>query len=150
MTNSVIAQGRVVATPELRQTPSGVSVCAFSIAHNRNYKPKGADEPQTDFFDCKAMGSVAEFAARYLSKGKLVNVSGKLETRLWEAKDGTKRKTTEIIVKEIDFCEKKSDGDGYAARGDRTRETDSRPQYQENTKPDVNFEEVNDDLDLPF
>lgn len=150
MTNSVIAQGRVVATPELRQTPSGVSVCAFSIAHGRNYKSKGADEPQTDFFDCKTMGSVAEFAARYLSKGMLVNVSGKLETRLWEAKDGTKRKATEIIVKEIDFCEKKSDSSGYAAHGDRAQEADSKPQYQENTKPDVNFEEVEDEMDLPF
>lgn len=142
MTNMVVEQGRVVATPELRQTPSGVSVCAFTIAHSRSYKAKGEDKPQADFFDCKAVGATAEFAARYLAKGMLINVTGELETRIWEDKNGVKRKVTEIITRAIDFCEKKSDSDGQ-------RSEYSQPQ-PEAEKPDVHFEDVSNDLDLPF
>ena len=145
MTNTVIIQGRLVAAPELKQTSSGVSVSSFALAHTRRFRGKG-QEALTDFFDCKAWGNNAEFAARYLKKGMLINVTGKIETRMWEAQDGTKRKCWEINVSEMDFCEKKSDSstDGGNPGG-------GAPRYSANkAAPNVAFEEVPDDLDLPF
>lgn len=145
MTNTVIIQGRLVAAPELKQTPSGVNVSSFALAHTRRFKAKG-QEALTDFFDCKVWGNNAEFAAKYLKKGMLINVTGKLETRMWEAQDGTRRKCWEINVSEMDFCEKKSDS---SAGGDNS--DSGTPGYSgRKTDPGVTFEEIPNDLDLPF
>ena len=78
MLNKVILMGRLTADPELRQTPSGVSSCRFSVAVNRNYTSKETGERQTDFINVVAWRNTAEFVSRYFSKGKMIIVEGSL------------------------------------------------------------------------
>lgn len=102
MLNDVKLQGRMTREPELRQTQSGKSVCGFSLA----VKGNGKDAP-TDFFDCVAWGNTAEFVSRYFSKGALMIVSGRLQTREWQDQNGAKRKSVEVVVNDAYFCESK-------------------------------------------
>ena len=99
--NKAILSGRLCGDPELRQTPGGKSVCAFTIAINRRGKDAGAD-----FLDCVAWEKSAEFLCKYFSKGQQVNICGRLQSRSWEDKDGKKRKATEVVVEEVGFCGK--------------------------------------------
>lgn len=146
MTNVIVIQGRVVAPPELKQTSSGFSVCDFSIAHTRNHKMKEETEYAVDYFDVKAWGSNAEFAYRYLTKGTNVTITGRLETRTWEMRDGTKRKVWEIRASEMSLGAKRSDGSQQGEGG-----AFSPPQFmQADSAPDVDFEDVPNDSDLPF
>lgn len=99
--NKAIFSGRLCADIELRQTPNGKSVCAFTLAVDRRGKDAGAD-----FIDCVAWEKTAEFLARYFQKGQQMNICGRLQTRSYEDKEGKKRKATEIVVEEVCFCGK--------------------------------------------
>lgn len=101
--NNVVLMGRLTAAPELKQTPSGVSVTTFSVAVDRRYTPKGQDR-QTDFLDCVAWRQTAEFITKHFRKGKLIAVQGSVQTRSWQDKQGNKRKAVEIVVDKADFC----------------------------------------------
>ena len=108
MLNKAILMGRLVADPELRRTPNGNSVTSFALAVNRSYTRSG-DQPQTDLLDIVAWGKTAEFVSRYFTKGQLVAVAGRIQTRLWEDKQGQKRKSVEVIAEEVHFAEPKRD-----------------------------------------
>ena len=99
--NKAIMSGRLCADIELRQTPNGKNVCAFTLAVDRRGKDAGAD-----FIDCVAWEKTAEFLARYFQKGQQMNICGRLQTRSYEDKEGKKRKATEIVVEEVGFCGK--------------------------------------------
>lgn len=131
--NKVILGGRMTADPELKQTPQGVSVTTFSIAVNR----KGKDA-QTDFINCVAWRNNAEFICRYFKKGSSICISGSVQTRSYEDKQGVKRTVTEIIADEAYFVDSKGDS-GTSEQGTPT-----------STATQENFEEVSDDEDLPF
>lgn len=103
--NHVTLSGRFVTDPALKYTPAGHAVCNVRLAVNR-----GKDE--ADFVDLEIWRGSAEFASQYLSKGNRVLVSGRLRIRPWVAQDGTKRKSTEIVVHELISLEK---GNGGAA-----------------------------------
>ena len=96
MLNQTIIIGRTTKEPEFRQTQNGVSVATFTIACDRNYK-NAQGEKETDFFTVVCWRGLAETIGKYLGKGRLVAVSGRLQNRSYEAKDGTKRYITEII-----------------------------------------------------
>lgn len=128
--NKVIIGGRLTADCELKQTPSGVSVTAFSIAVNR----KGADK-KTDFIDVVAWRQTAEFISKYFKKGSSICIVGTLQKREWTDKNGQKRYITEVIAEEASFVESKSDGS--------SADTASIP-------ADVNMQEAAEDDDLPF
>ena len=81
MLNRAILMGRLVADPELRQTPNGISVCSFTIAIDRNYAKDR--ERQADFIDIVAWRQSAEFVSRYFAKGKMIIVEGSIQTRLY-------------------------------------------------------------------
>ena len=131
MLNSAVIMGRLTADPELRKTASGVSVTAFTVAVNRNYKTEG--ETPTDFINCVAWRGTAEFVNKYFSKGQMIALRGSIQTRAYEDKNGNKRTATEIIADEVQFC------------GDK--KTTDKPQ----DVADVDFEEVTDPFaDLPF
>ena len=109
--NKVFVIGRITADPELRTTQSGMAVAQYRIAVNR--RTKSADgQQQADFFPCVAWDKNAEFVAKYLSKGMKIAIAGQLQTRSYDAQDGSKRYVTEIIVNEHEFCESKGAG-GY-------------------------------------
>lgn len=105
MLNKTITMGRLTADPELKQTPSNISVTSFTIAVDRDYETNGKRE--TDFFDVVAWRGTAEFIARNFSKGKLITIVGSLQNRRWEDKNGNKRVTNEIKADTAYFC-----GDG--------------------------------------
>lgn len=103
--NKAIMSGRLCADIELRRTPSGKNVCAFTLAVDRRGKDAGAD-----FIDCVAWEKTAEFLARYFQKGQQMNICGRLQTRSYEDKEGKKRKATEVVVEEVGFCGSKQSG----------------------------------------
>lgn len=103
--NKAIMSGRLCADIELRQTPSGKKVCAFTLAVDRRGKDAGAD-----FIDCVAWEKTAEFLVRYFQKGQQMNICGRLQTRSYEDKEGKKRKATEVVVEEVGFCGSKQSG----------------------------------------
>ena len=102
MLNSVIIMGRLTADPELRTTTSNISVTSFTVAVDRNYK--NGDERQTDFINCVAWRSTADFISRYFSKGRMIAVQGSLQTRNYEDKKGNKRIAVEVIADNVSFC----------------------------------------------
>jgi len=110
--NNFSGIGRLTKDPELSYTPSGsVAVCKFTLAINRKFKNANG-EYEVDFLNCVAWRKTAEFIAQYFNKGQMMGVTGSVQIRPWEDKEGKKRYTTEIIVDGADFCGSKSGGDG--------------------------------------
>lgn len=104
--NKVILIGNMTADPELKKTPSGVSVTSFSIAVNRRFTKQDGQQ-QTDFINIVAWRQTAEFVARYFNKGKPILICGQLQTRSWTDQNGQKRYTTEVVADEAAFVENK-------------------------------------------
>ena len=133
--NEVLLIGRLTGDPELKQTPSGVSVTSFSIAVNRRYT-KG-EEQQADFINIVAWRNTAEFIAKYFQKGSAIFVKGALQTRSWTDQNGNKRYATEVVADEAQFVEGK--------KAESRKDVPSTP-YASGTQ----FEEMTGDQDLPF
>ena len=108
MINNVVLMGRLVATPELRSTGTGVSVASFTIAVERAYA-KAGEQRQADFIDCVAWRQTAEFITRYFQKGSMIAVTGNIQTRNYEDKNGNKRKAVEVVVDNASFCGSKAE-----------------------------------------
>lgn len=104
MLNNISVMGRLTADPEVRQTPNGVSVCSFTIANDKDFKRDG-DAP--NWIDCVAWRNNAEFIGKYFKKGSLIVVTGSLQTRQYQDKNGNNRKATEIVVNQQYFAESK-------------------------------------------
>lgn len=101
--NQVVLMGNLTRDPELRQIPSGQSVCSFSLALNRSYKDgEGNWQEATDFVDVVAWAQLAERVAQYVTKGRPVLVSGRLQSRSWE-QDGQKRSKLEVVAQDVTF-----------------------------------------------
>lgn len=141
--NKVILGGRLTADPELKQTPSGVAVCNFSLAVNRRYSKDA--EQQTDFINCQAWRNTAEFICKYFRKGSSLCIVGPIQQRTWKDQQGNNRYATEVIVDEAMFVDGKNDAQGTetANEGNYIPEAYTSPQS-------ANFEAVADDDDLPF
>lgn len=106
--NKVLLLGNLTRDPELRYTSGGSSVCNFSMAMNSKFKGKDGDmKEETLFMRITVWGKQGESCAQYLTKGRAVFVEGRLQTREWEAEDGTKRKSTNVIATNVQFL---SDG----------------------------------------
>ena len=143
--NKVILVGNLTADPELKKTPSGVSVTSFSIAVNRRFTKQG-EQTQTDFINIVAWRQTAEFVARYFNKGKPILICGQLQTRSWTDQNGQKRYTTEVVADEATFVENKGGNGGYPASAPFP--TDAPPSYS--SGPDSGFEDLSADDELPF
>ena len=109
MLNTITIMGRLTRDPELRRTSSGVAVASFTLACDRDYAPQGADK-ETDFIDVCAWRYTAEFVSKYFTKGRMAVVSGRLQIRNWQDKEGNKRRSAEILADHIYFGEGKKDG----------------------------------------
>ena len=114
MLNHVICMGRLTKDPEYRTTGSGVSVANFSIACDRDFSGKNGTEKETDFIDCTAWRKTAEFVTKYFTKGRMIVVSGRLQTSSYTDKDGNKRRKVEIVADNVYFGDSKKDGDNGA------------------------------------
>lgn len=106
--NKVILMGRLTREPEVRYSSGAepLAVARYTLAVNRRFKRK--DEPEADFIPCVAFGESGEFAEKYFRKGQLVAVTGRLQVRSWEDKEGKKHWTTEVIIEEQHFAESKN------------------------------------------
>ena len=109
MLNKTIIMGRLVRAPELKQTQSGLSVTSFSVAVERDFKDKGSGEKITDDFDVVAWRQTAEFVCKYFSKGRMIVVDGKLQSRKWDDRNGNKRTSIEIVADSCYFGDSKKD-----------------------------------------
>ena len=114
MLNKIVLMGRLTRDPELRHTQSGNSVASFTLACDRDYAAQGA-EKETDFIDVVAWRNTADFVSKYFSKGRMAVVSGRLQIRNWEDKEGNKRKTAEIVAESVYFGDSKRDGQNASA-----------------------------------
>ncbi|MBQ2742311.1 MAG: single-stranded DNA-binding protein [Oscillospiraceae bacterium] len=108
MLNKVILMGRLVREPELRHTQEGVPVVSFALAVDRGFR---RDEQNADFINIVAWRGTAEFVSKWLSKGQLVAVSGRLQVRTYKDRDGNNKDTVEVVVDEVFFGEGKRGGE---------------------------------------
>ena len=144
MLNMVALMGRLTFEPELKKTPSDVSVIRFQVACDRSYQRAGA-ERQADFIDCVAWRQTAEFISRYFHKGSMIAIEGTLQTSNYTDKNGNQRKQVEVLANNVSFCGSKSETGTVSNSG----YTQSAPSYASADNSD--FEEiVDDDDDLPF
>ena len=143
--NKVILMGNLVAAPEKRVTQSGISTANFRLAVRRDFKNGQTGQYDTDFITCVAWRKTADYVAQYGAKGERTLVSGSIQTRAYDAQDGTRKYVTEIIVDRVEFI--------------GTRARDAAPDAQE-AAPEARgsagggmevppMSEVDDD-DLPF
>ncbi|MFR2053162.1 MAG: single-stranded DNA-binding protein [Eubacterium sp.] len=145
MINMVALMGRLTYEPELRKTPSDVSVLRFQVACDRSYQRAGA-ERQADFIDCVAWRQTAEFISRYFHKGSMIAVEGTIQTSNYTDKNGNNRKQIEVLANNVSFCGSKSESGNAAPTGGYN---EPAPSYANADNSD--FEEiVDDDDDLPF
>ena len=109
MLNHITIMGRLTRDPELRRTGSGIAVASFTLAVDRDFSPKDGGERETDFIDCVAWRQTGEFVSKYFTKGRMAVVSGRLQIRNWNDKDGNKRRSAEVVADNVYFCDSKRD-----------------------------------------
>ena len=145
--NKVIIGGRLTADPELKTTPSGISVTTFTIAVNRPRAKEGSQS--SDFFNVQAWRGTAEFITRYFRKASSICIIGSLQTRSWTGQDGQKHFATEIVADEAYFVDAKDEMpiqvNAAASGGGQTYVPE---QYQYTSAP--KFEDIADGEELPF
>jgi single-strand DNA-binding protein len=162
--NQVTLMGNLTRDPELRQIPSGHSVCSFSLALNRSYKNSSGEwQEATDYVDVVAWAGLGERVAQYVTKGRPVLVSGRLQSRSWE-QDGQKRSKLEVIALDVTFLGSRGGGDNsgsdnYSQPSAQSEDEASSNGNKSAPKPkkqdkDVNIEDVDDEPinldDIPF
>lgn len=111
--NHFVGIGRLTRDPEVRYTQSGKACAKFTLAIDR--RRSGDDKQQVDFIQCVAWEKTAEVISQYCTKGKKIAVEGRIQTRSYDAKDGTKRYVTEVVVQSMEFCDSKCGGTSSAA-----------------------------------
>lgn len=111
MLNHISIMGRLTRDPELRYTQSGTAVASFTVAVDRDYAAQG-QQRETDFIDCVAWRQGGEFVSKYFSKGSMIVVDGRLQSRKWQDRDGNNRTSWEILVDHSYFGESKKDNQG--------------------------------------
>ncbi len=114
MLNHITIMGRLTKDPELRRTGSGIACTSFTLAVDRDYGNNG--EKETDFIDCVAWRTTAEFVDSYFTKGRMAVVSGRLQFRGWTDKDGNKRKVAEVVADNVYFGDSKRDAENTPAQ----------------------------------
>ena len=148
MLNSVVLMGRLVADPELRTTTTGKQVASFRIAVDRGFV-KAGEERQADFINIVTWERSAEFVCRYFAKGSMIAVQGSLQVRNYEDRDGNKRTAYEVVAREISFCGSKSET-GSQGGSNAAYNPAPAPAPSLQTAAAGDFEEIQDDDDLPF
>ena len=139
MLNRVILIGRLATDPELKYTPSGIAVANFVLAVDR-YTKDAEGKKEADFIPIVVWKQSAEFAANYLTKGRMVAVDGRLQIRSWVAQDGTRRKNAEVVAENLKSLDKPKETSAAPAIGEEPAPADARP------GPDLG----SDELDDPF
>ena len=149
MLNQVALMGRLTAEPELRHTPSNVSVTTFTLAVNRSYVKQGA-ERQTDFIDIVAWRNTAEFICKYFKKGQMMAVEGTIQTRTYTDKEGKNRKAFEILANNVYFTESRNPNAASPTESFEPMADTALPEPSFSSGANDDFAVIADDDDLPF
>lgn len=136
--NKIIVMGRIVNDIELKKTQSGVEVCSFKVACDRDFKSADGKK-ECDFIPVVAWRNTAVVVSRFMSKGRMVAVDGKLQSRQWTDKNNNKRTEWEIQAENVYFADSKQSNSGGQSNGVATQETDNNE-----------FTEIDEEGDLPF
>lgn len=153
--NKVLLMGNLTRDPELRYIPSGQPVTSFSIAVNRVYLSQtGEKKEEVSFIRCVVWGKRAEVCNEYLKKGSPVFVEGRLQSRSWDAQDGTKRSTIEVIAQNVQFLNRGSAGGGRSQESAPEMPDDSvfEESASSGSKPSgkISDSELQPDDEIPF
>ncbi len=152
MLNVIAIMGRLVADPELRTTTAGVNVCRFRIACDRNFARQG-EQRQADFVDIVAWRAQADFVCKYFSKGSLIAINGRIQTRNYQDKNGNNRTAFAVVAENINFGGSKGTS---SAKVDDGGEAAPRSEAWPKADPPANyggvddFAVIDDNDDLPF
>lgn len=144
--NNVVLVGRLTKDPELKYTTNGIANLRFSIAVNRTFNSQNG-ERQADFINCVAWRGQAENMAKFLHKGSLIGVQGRIETGSYQAPDGTTRYTTDVICENVHFLEPKS-SNNHQQNGANQQNKGFNNGF--NSVPDFSSSINISDEDLPF
>lgn len=144
MLNKVIIMGRLTRDPDFKQTQSGVAICKFSVAVERQFKDSKTGERLTDFLDCTAFRGTAEFISRYFSKGNMILVEGNIQNNNYTDNSGVKHYSNNIMVENVSFC-------GGKNEGGTTQTEPAQPELPENVQNAVEqFEAVVSNQEVLF
>ena len=117
MLNHITIMGRLPRDPELRRTGSGIAVASITLAVDREFSPKAGGERETDYIDCVAWRQTGEFVSKYFTKGRMAVVSGRLQIRNWNDKEGNKRRSAEVVADNVYFGDSRREDQGGASFG---------------------------------
>jgi len=146
--NKAIIYGNLTRDPELKSLPSGAQVCEFGVATNRVWKDKnGSRQESVDYHNIVIFGRQAELVKQYLHKGSGVFLEGRIQTRSWDAKDGTKRYRTEIVADRIQFGPKSGAVSGGSYESSKPKQAEE--EKEESGAIEYPEEEINSE-DIPF
>lgn len=160
MINRVVLVGRLTKDPDLRYTSSGVAVANFTIAVNRPFTNQQGDR-EADFINCVIWRKPAENLANYMSKGSLIGVDGRIQTRSYDGNDGKRVYVTEVVADSVQFLESRSSNKGSSTDGGQGSGSNQPRQDQNQQQPSQNQSNQNNqsenlepidisDDDLPF
>lgn len=151
MLNKVVLIGRLTRDPELRYTTSGVAVCTFTLAVDRGFVANDGEQ-QADFIPIVTWRKIAEACGKYISKGGLVAVAGRIQVRQYEAQDGSKRYVTEVVGDEVRFLARSSNDQSQSSNtASNQRPAANEPHNIEGFHPVDDTKEISPDADdLPF
>lgn len=149
--NKVLLVGRITRDPELRYTPSNIPTVSFTVAVDRGYKDQNGQR-QADFINCVAWRSQAEFIGRYIKKGNMLSVEGRIQSRSYQNQQGVMQYVTEVICDAVEnLTPRPANNDSYNQvnnyndRGNYNQPSYQQPSYEVNINPGIV-----DDSDLPF
>lgn len=146
--NQVVLVGRLARDPDVRYNPNGTAVARFTVAVDRRFKREG--QPEADFISCVAFGKQGEFIEKYFNKGKLIGLTGSIQTGSYTNKDGQKVYTTDVVADSVEFVGSKSESEG-GARGGQSYEPrhNDAPSEGGNDDMPAGFQSIEED-DMPF
>ncbi len=143
--NKVILIGNLTRDPELRYTPQGTAVATFGLATNRQWKTEaGEQKEETEFHRIVVWDKLAEICAQMLKKGKRTYVEGRLQTRSWQAQDGTQKQTTEIVISDMILLDYKraDEGQGQPVQSHNEAHQEAPATAAEAPSDDVNIDDI--------
>ena len=147
--NKVILMGRLTRDPEVRysQSETPIAIARYTIAVNRRFKRDG--EPDADFINCVAFGKQAEFAEKFIKKGQMICICGRIQVRSYDDQAGQKRWITEIVVEEQSFAESKNSFEARIKNNNSDDEDDETDSSSTQNSDNSVLDEL-DEEDLPF
>jgi len=151
--NTATILGNLTRAPELRYTPAGHAVCNFGVATNRTWKTAEGDRREdAEFHNVVAWNKLAEICSQYLTKGQKVYIQGRLQTRTWEGKDGTRRSRTEIVADDMVMLQRPGGAPAPTSGGapvprPPVPEVDGSEEVKKEIKEEIKEEAKNEDVD---